>query len=216
MIRICSFKLRLLLAYLLFALSLPMLSQRTIHVPGDAATIQGGIDAARSGDTVLVSPGTYNENIDFDGKAITVTSGAKTYSDTPVAATIINGASDGPVVTFESDEPSSAILNGFTIQNGHASVASQRNGGGIAISNASPTITNNVVTNNIGCGVFIYNAASPIIQGNDVKQNKGPGTVGGSHCVVAPASSFSGRSIKSWYWCGHYRCRECTGNRECH
>jgi parallel beta-helix repeat protein len=140
----------------------------------------------------------------------------KDLFDTPVAATIINGASDGPVVTFESDEPSSAILNGFTIQGGHASVASHKNGGGIAISNASPTITNNVVTNNIGCGVFIYNAASPIIQGNDVKQNKGPGTVGGSHCVVAPASSFSGRSIKSWYWCGHYRCRECTGNRECH
>jgi parallel beta-helix repeat protein len=109
-----------------------------------------------------------------------------------VAATIINGASDGPVVTFESDEPSSAILNGFTIQGGHASVASHKNGGGIAISNASPTITNNVVTNNIGCGVFIYNAASPIIQGNDVKQNKGPGTVGGSHCVVAPASSSPG------------------------
>jgi hypothetical protein len=39
------------------------LAQQTIHVPADRPTIQAGINA----DTVLVSPGTYNENIDFLG-----------------------------------------------------------------------------------------------------------------------------------------------------
>ena len=46
----------------------------TIHVPADEPTIQDGLDVAVGGDTVLVAPGTYVENIDFIGKAITVRS----------------------------------------------------------------------------------------------------------------------------------------------
>lgn len=66
----------------------------TIHVPADQPTIQQAIDAAVDGDVVvLVSPGTYNENIDFKGKAITVRSIAGPN------ATVFRGDQTGPVVT---------------------------------------------------------------------------------------------------------------------
>lgn len=45
----------------------------TIHVPADPLTFHAAINAAADGDNVLVAPGTYQENIDFHGKAITVT-----------------------------------------------------------------------------------------------------------------------------------------------
>src|SRR6266436_1528190 len=71
---------------LLLLVTLPVASTATtIHVPADQPTIQAAIDAAVNGDTVLVSDGTYKENIDFKGKAITV------KSVNGFATTIIDG-----------------------------------------------------------------------------------------------------------------------------
>ncbi len=89
----------------------------TLNVPATYPTIQEAINAAITGDTVLVDAGTYTENISFSGKAITVQS---VYGD---ASTIIDGNKKGSVVTFSFSEGSSSVLDGFTITNGQSCVA---------------------------------------------------------------------------------------------
>jgi len=147
-------------------------AQSIIHVPADQPTIQAGINAASNGDTVLVSPGTYNENIDYKGKGITVTSGATAYSG--ATATIINGSTDGPVVNLSTNEPSTTVLNGFTIEGAHAFSGPGVVSAGVAISGSSAIVSNNIITQNLGCGVLVYNLASPVIEGNDIRQTRAP------------------------------------------
>ncbi len=69
---------------LIFVLSVvsTCLYSTIINVPADQPTIQEGIDAAVNADTVLVQPGTYVENINYNGKNITVASLFLTTQDT--------------------------------------------------------------------------------------------------------------------------------------
>jgi len=101
-----------------------------IIVPDDQPTIQAAINAANLDDIVIVQPGTYYENIDFCGKAITVRGAQGPW------LTIINGRRNGTsVVTFHSAEGPNSKLESFTITNGLAPV-----GGGINCDDGSPTI----------------------------------------------------------------------------
>ena len=60
------------------------------------AQIEKAIDAAAHGDTVLVAPGSYEENIDFLGKAVTL------RSEAGAVTTVIDGGQAGSVVTSGS------------------------------------------------------------------------------------------------------------------
>jgi hypothetical protein len=161
----------------------PAFAQTTIRVPADQPTIQAGINAAISGDTVVVAPGTYVERINFGGKAITVASASG------AAVTIIDGNRGGTVVTFNTREGRAAVLRGFTVTNGGGFP-----GGGIAVSNASPTIEGNVITGNTGCdGVGInVDFGSPRIVKNEISwnvRNGCSGGVGGAGIKVGGASA---------------------------
>lgn len=115
-----------------------------INVPADQLTIQAGIDHASTGDTVLVQPGTYIENINFNGKNIVVGSLFITTNDTNyIDISIIDGDYNGSVVTFENGENNTAVLSGFTIKRGEALV-----GAGIYCFSSSPTVENSVITGN--------------------------------------------------------------------
>ena len=147
-----------LILSLLLSFSLPALAGKIIHVPKDQPTIQAGIDAASNGDTVLVSPGKYYENINFSGKVLKVTS-----SGGP-GVTIIDGNQAGAVVSFMNAGTGQATISGFTIQNGSF--------GGVSIFNSSPLVLGNVITGNCSDqgGVQVQEGA-PIIKGNLINDN---------------------------------------------
>jgi len=134
----------------------------TIRVPSDQPTIQSAINVAAIGDTVLVAPGTYVENINFGGKAITV------RSESGAQDTIIDGGNANPVVTFTSRVGRDSALNGFTLQNGRGG-----EGGGVTVEDSSPTITNNVIKNNQACdgGGIGIGFGSPLIRLNTITGN---------------------------------------------
>lgn len=139
------------------------------------SAIQEAIDASLPGDVIIVSPGTYYENLDFKGKNITVRS---TDPHNPLSTTI-DGNSKGAVVSFRNGEGSTAVLEGFTIQNGRS-----KNGGGIYCVNSSPTISRNMILNNsadTGGGIYC-SSASPRIEYNIIALNTAPLGGGGIYC----------------------------------
>jgi hypothetical protein len=136
-------------------------------VPADYPTIQWAINEASYfvADTVLVTNGTYFENLSFNGKAVTVTSvNGPQY-------TIIDGSHSGPVVNFSSGEGVGSVIKGFTIQNGYNWL-----GSGMTLLGSSPTIIGNIFQNNAEesgyYGAAIGgNNASPIIEQNLFQNN---------------------------------------------
>jgi parallel beta-helix repeat protein/predicted outer membrane repeat protein len=162
----------------------------TIFVPGDYATIQDALDAAVSGDIVLVADGTYSGNILFPGNKTNIT----LISEHGPDSTVIEGAPpegapegdpSGSVVTFSADN--NFTLEGFTITKGSTS----GNGGGVLIgSSSSPTITNCIITNNrasSGGGITVGSFASPTITNCIITNNEA--SVRGGGITLADSSA---------------------------
>ncbi len=146
----------------------PTILADTLHVPGDYATIQAAIDAAVTGDEVIVADGTYtgdgNKNLDFGGKEITV----RSASGDP-ALCIIDCESIGCGFVFNSDESAGAIVADMKITNGagfDTGDPDKLHGGGIYCREASPTITGCIIRDNTttgesanGGGVYVRGGA---------------------------------------------------------
>jgi len=168
-------------AVIVIAVALLPASATIINIPADYLTIQQGINAGTDGDTVLVQPGTYVENIVFNGQNIFLGSMFLTSEDTSyVSQTIIDGNNNGRVVTFANYEDNTAAIIGFTIQNGYASY-----GAGIRCYYASPRILHNRIINNtatsFGGGMQCYTSSS-LIAHNVIDGNSSYSNGGGISC----------------------------------
>jgi len=176
---------------------------KTIYVnPG--GSIQAAIDdpTTLNGDVIEVAPGTYNEAINFNGKAV------RLYSIGGPEVTTIDGTGNYHVVQCVSGEGANTILEGFTITGGNANGPEWPNdkngggmyclfssptvvgcrfsgntgeyGGGLASRNSGPTVTNCTFTGNSGEeGGGLYNILSPITVTNCIFTGNSAGHGGG-------------------------------------
>jgi len=160
-----------------------------IYVPSfESPTIKKGIENAAHGDVVIVADGVYtgpdNRDLEFHGKAITVRS-----ENGPEYCTINCGGSElNPHRGFYfcGSEENNSVVQGFTIKNGYAQY-----GSGIRCSLASPTISNNIISENeatyAGAGIFCENS-SPVITHNKISAN----TYNGIYCdTSSPLIAFN-------------------------
>lgn len=164
------------LAILSILLFFPAAGLSTVwYVPDQFTTIQQAINMPLvvNGDTVIVRPGTYVENIDFKGKAITV------KSDQGAWLTTIDGGMAGSVVTFAGGEGPNSVLDGFTVRNGSGTDLYPPTqyccGGGIFCSGSSPAIINNIIRENsvnfFGGGIYCTDVSNPLISRNTISDN---------------------------------------------
>jgi len=169
----------------LFAISITANSQSVINVPADYSTIQTALNNATEGDTVLVQPGTYYENIIWPA-----TNSIKLISASDSSNTIIDGSQAGSVILIQSSTSidTTTIIKGFKITHG----GNVNNGGGISF-------TANIYNNGSGLIVkscwFTENISS--INGGGIFADHGILNISNSNFSLNQSKDGGGAYIKS-------------------
>lgn len=200
---------RILLVLCLLFIGSICLSQ-IIEVPFDQPTIQDAIDVSVAGDTILVSPGIYEERVIIEKNNITITSLFLTTGDTSYISQTIIKNTQGIACYFE-DVDSSTILMGFTIRESGmgiscsdadpklSSLIIEENfeEGGIQLFESSPTIYNNIIRNNsssFGGGIYMRYGSNPVLIDCLIEKNYAE-SGGGLYCMEG-SLDISGSTIR--------------------
>ncbi|MBN2817960.1 MAG: hypothetical protein JXP36_03285 [Bacteroidales bacterium] len=176
---------------------------RKILIPSEFTTIQDALDYCNSEDSIIISEGTYYENLILPvDKELFISSNYCSKKDTSIISnTIINGSNSAHVIEISNYAGNSLSILGLTITNGYDNF----HGGGLYITTSNNInirkckITNNTVGttsiwgNTYGAGIYIGNSVDCILDSCMILSNiclnksgmleNGYGSAGGGLCV---------------------------------
>ncbi|MBN2830496.1 MAG: T9SS type A sorting domain-containing protein [Candidatus Cloacimonetes bacterium] len=204
---------------LILVLCIPViLTANIITIPIDYTTIQAGIDVSVAGDTVLVNPGVYYENLEFNNKSsVTLCSMEATTGDTTyIQNTIINGSLNEESVIYCYENLIDCTIRGFSITGGRGHILWESQdinswqvfGGGIFLDeNISITLSYLDIYGNIasqGGGIcFGYDNLSCTISNVNIFNNIGR-FIGGGVCFSSSTSDYSNVTFDQVNRCSIY------------
>ena len=186
---------------------------------GDYTSIQEGVDASADGDTVLVYPGRYYENVDYNNHTITLgslnlTTGERHY----IRETIIDGNQEDCCIIVKRAESEGTLLCGFTITNGTGQSMSYGDGGGIYVCGgygAQIEVRNCIIENNLaireGGGIYVTFGSYIYLSGTTIRFNYAPFSSGGIMKGDSSILEFDQENLCSIY--GNYSSIGCMMGR---
>jgi nitrous oxidase accessory protein len=150
---------------LIIVVNLTVCAHSAILTVGDRSqdydSIQEAIESASEGDTILVHPGIYHENIVVDKRLDLI----------GLENPIIDAGGDyekGPGVTIIAD---GMLIEGFTIMNSTNIAGDPLSGAGIMIRSNHSTIRGNILENNYRSGIKVLSGYNNTITNNSVRSN---------------------------------------------
>jgi parallel beta-helix repeat protein len=170
-------------------------SGKTLHVPAEHRTIQAALDAARSGDTVLVEPGTWRESLKVSGKTVILAARAKDLVQTILDGGA-SGKSDGEEI-LRIEKGADVTLTGFTVCNSHHAVTVRgkaqilrnrfhRNGDALSFESGSGVVRSNTFEDNRDDGIDMDRSSEAVIEDNVIRNNRDDGIEVRLHDHVGP------------------------------
>lgn len=170
---------RKIIAILALSLAFASVQAATLHVPSEYPTISAAVALANDGDSVVVAPGVYAQNIYITNAIVLVSSGG-------AEVTTIDGSAlpSGILVDFNVDPAKVPVLDGFTLTGSNSGAAVQTD-------NSSPIIKNCIVRDNQNAGIW-GDSSNTVVRNCSITGNQSAGIwfFGGNftsygNCVVS-------------------------------